>query len=336
MEVRRAGALPLAVLAATVAPLGLAAHEVDGAGPAPLTVGTALTTWSPEPLPIVAVLAVGVLYLVGVRRLRRRGDHWPPGRTVAFVGLGLGTLLLATTSFLAVYDTTLLSVHMVQHMMLSMVAPVFLALGAPITLALRTLPARPRRALLGIVHSRPVGVITFPLVAMALFIVNPWALYFSPLYEATLRNPWLHDVNHLHFVLVGSLWFWTILGIDPLPNRPSYPMRMLAVFLSLPFHAFLGVTIMGTTTLIAADWYTALDRTWGPSPLADQQLAGGILWVTGDLLSILLFSVLAVQWSRASDREARAVDRRLDREEAAALGRSARPAAVPSAPVPPA
>jgi cytochrome c oxidase assembly factor CtaG len=308
---------------------GLLAH-LGPAGLLPeLTEVTALTMWEFQFIPTLAVLLTAALYLAGLWKLRQRGDRWPPGRTFAFLA-GMGTLIIATQSSLGVYDTTLLWVHMVQHMILVMLAPLLMALGAPITLALRTLPGRPRAVLLKVLHSPVVGVLTFPLVAGLLYIVNPWVLYFSPLYEATLRNPVLHDINHLHFVLIGCLWFWTLLGIDPLPHRPSYPARLIAIFISIPFHAFLGVTIMGATTIIAGDYYLALDRGWGPAPLQDQQIAGSLLWASGDLVSFALLLVLCVQWAKASEREARATDRRLDLAEAKAA-RSARLAAAPPA-----
>ena len=294
----------------------------------PLTWASAPRTWVFEPVPALAVGIVGWLYVAGVLRMRRRGDHWPIGRSLAFLVGGLGTILVATQSFLAAYDDVLLSVHMGQHMLLAMVAPIFLALGAPITLALRTLRGSPRRLLLRVIHSRVAAVLTFPLVAGAIYIVNPWVLYYSPFYEATLRNPLLHDLNHLHFVLVGCLWFWALLGIDPLPNRPSYPMRLIALFAMLPFHAFLGVTIMDSPRLLAEDYYVGLHRTWGDSLLADQQMAGGLLWSSGDSMAIILLAVIFVQWSRASDREARAIDRRLDLAEARAAAAAAA-AAVP-------
>jgi cytochrome c oxidase assembly factor CtaG len=200
---------------------------------------------------------------------------------------------------------------------LSMVVPIFLALGAPVTLALRTLPRHPRRLLVTALHSRIAKVLTFPLVAMAVFVANPFVLYFTGLYEATLRSAVLHDLNHLHFVLVGCLWFWPLLGLDPMPVRPPYPLRMLAVFATLPFHAFLGVAIMSMTDVIAGDWYASLDRQWGPSAIADQQSAGGILWASGDLIGLLVLGVLFVQWAKAAEREAEREDRRLDRLEAA-------------------
>ena len=189
----------------------------------PLTGWRLLTEWEPALLPLLGTAVVGGLYLYGVHRLRQRGDSWSRWRTLFFVGLGLGSFLLATTSALAVYDTTLLYVHMVQHMVLGMVVPIFLALGAPITLALRVLPRRGRGVLLSVLHSRVAKVLTFPVVAGILFVANPFALYLTGWYEATLRNPFLHDLNHLHFVFVGCLWFWPILGLDPLPNRHALP-----------------------------------------------------------------------------------------------------------------
>jgi putative copper resistance protein D len=164
-----------------------------------------------------------------------------------------------------------------------------------------------------VLHSRVAKVLTFPVVAGVVFVANPFALYLTGWYEATLRNVVLHDLNHLHFVLVGCLWFWPVLGLDPVPGRVPYPMRLLAVFTTMPFHAFLGVAIMTQSTLIAADHYEGLGRTWGPTLAKDQQIAGGLLWASGDLVALLVLGVLFVQWSRASEREAVREDRRLDR-----------------------
>ena len=292
-------------------------HGAEPIGPSvPFSEGL-LTSWTHvEWIPLVGVIAMAAWYLLAVRSLRRRGDAWPVGRTVAYVGGGLGTLLLATQGPLAEYDTTLLSVHMVQHMLISMVTPIFLALGAPITLALRTFVPSLRKILLAVLHSKYAKVVTFPIVAGGIAIANPWALYFTPLYELTLRISWLHNLNHLHFLVVGCVWTFALIGIDPMP-RVGYPLRMLAVFLTMPFHAFLGITIMGQQELIAGDWYLDLGRAWGASPAEDQALAGGILWAAGEFVALLIFIALFVQWSRASAREAKRIDRALDRAEAA-------------------
>ena len=304
------------------------AHGGASDVPPELTVGRAFSAWSFEGLPLLALAVVGGLYVAGVVRLHGRGVRWPVGRSIAFLGLGLGAILVATCSALGTYDDTLLSAHMIQHMLLSMVAPVFLALGAPVTLALRALPVGGRRRLTAVLHSRVARVLSFPLLAGALFIGTPFALYFSGWYQATLEHAWLHDLTHLHFVLVGCLWFWPLVGIDPVPGRLPYPMRLIAVFITLPFHAFMGVAIMGSSTLIAGGWYAGLHRTWGPSLASDQQWAGGLLWASGDLIGLVVFTVLFVQWVRASEREAAREDRRLDRleaQQAAARARAAAP-----------
>jgi cytochrome c oxidase assembly factor CtaG len=256
--------------------------------------------WPPEWLPLITLILVAALYL------------W-------FVVGGVGSLFLAMQGPLAKLDTILLWTHMVQHMVMTMIAPIFIALGAPITLALRTLPQPSRGWLLKLLHSRFVKVITFPLVAGAIYVLNPWLLYFTGYYQATLTNPILHYFNHLHFVMVGSIWIFALIGIDPMP-RMGYPIRMLAVFVTLPFHAFLGVTILNENTNIAREYYESIHRDWGPSVAADQQLAGGILWMAGDVVGLALFVVLMIQWARSSDREAKRIDRELDRQEAIARG----------------
>jgi cytochrome c oxidase assembly factor CtaG len=277
-----------------------------------------VTASRPQVLPVVVVLVAGGLYLRGVRRLRARGDRWSAGRTAAFLAGGLGTIAVATMSGLAAYDTSLFAAHMVQHMLLAMVAPVFLALGAPVTLALRTLPGRPRGALLSLLHSRFARLLTFPLVGWALYVASPFALYFSGWYAATLDDRLLHELLHVHFLLVGSLFFWPLLGVDPVPGRRSHPVRMLLVALTLPFHAFLGVAVMSVPDdaagLLAADHYLALHPV--SEAVFQQELGGGLLWASGDVVGLLFVGVLLVQWMRASEREAAREDRRLDRLDA--------------------
>ena len=293
------------------------------------TLARGLTDWTLELVPVLAVLAMTGLYLAGTWRLAKRGDHWPAGRTVGFL-LGVLAFAFATMSGIGTYDTTLLSVHMVQHMVLSMVVPVLLALGAPVTLALRTLPRGGRRALLGVLHSRVARALSFPPLTLALFVASPWALYFSGWYAASLHSDYVHQMTHLHLVLVGSLFFWPLLGVDPVPGRMSHPFRVLVTLLTLPFHAFLGVTILGQRDLIGGDWYPELHHTamatWLPDPHADQHLAGGILWSSGDLVGLLFFGVLFTQWVRSSMREAAREDRRLDLLEAREQGRQRRAA----------
>ncbi len=117
-----------------------------------------------------------------------------------------------------------------------------------------------------------------------------------------------------------------------MPGRVAYPFRMLLVLLTLPFHAFLGVTIMSQTELLGGDWYPSLHDgdmgAWLPDPADDQHLAGGLLWSSGDLVGVLLFGVLFVQWVRSSMKEGVREDRRLDLLEAR-VARSSAPVASP-------
>ena len=277
-----------------------------------------LTEARPELLPLLLVLVPAALYVFGVRRLQARGDRWPWGRSLSFLVGGLGTIAIATMSGLAAYDESLFAAHMVQHMLLSMVATVFLALGAPITLALRTLPLVHRRRLMAVLHSRVAAVVSHPLVPWLLFVASPFALYFTGWYGATLEDRLLHELLHVHFLLVGSLFFWPLLGVDPVPGRSGHPFRMLLVAATLPFHAFLGVAIMSVEPdgrgLLAGEHYLPLHGL--AESVFQQQLGGGLLWASGDVVGLLFLAVLLIQWMRASEREAVREDRRLDRLEA--------------------
>lgn len=305
------------------APILVPLHGEPGDDIAPLTPLRLLTGWTWDWWVFAGALVAVSLYLWGVWRLRRRGDSWSLGRTLAWCVGGVGSAVLATMSALGTYDTVLFSVHAVQHIVLAMLTPVMLALGAPVTLALRALPAGGHKALMAVLHSWVAKVAMFPPLATALMIANPFGLYLTDVYEFTLRNALAHDWLHLHFVLTGCMFFWPLLGLDPLPNRLLYPIRILLFFVTMPFHAFLGVTIMGDKQLIAEDWYLAFNRAWPPSPLDDQRLAGGIMWGAGDVIALVVIGVLFVQWWQESQREAKREDRRLDREEEAQRRRSA-------------
>jgi cytochrome c oxidase assembly factor CtaG len=297
----------------------------DAAGdtaPPPFTAGAIFTQLRLTSLVAVFLLVAAALYAYGVIRMRRRGHHWPPGRTVAFMLGGLGSIAVVTVTGIEAYDDTLLSVHMVQHMVLSMVGPIFLALGAPVTLALRTMRPAPRKVLLGVLHSRVVKVLTFPLVAFGIFIANPFILYFTGFYRITLEHAWVHELVHTHFIVTGCLFFWPLLGLDPLPNRWPYPARALLMVLSVPFHTVLGLTIMQSPTLIAGDYYPNLHLSWA-DPHADQVLAGGILWAGGEFVSVTMLGILVLQWIKQSEREAKRIDRALDRAEAVEAARAA-------------
>lgn len=289
------------------------AHGLESARSLPpLTPDRWLTTWEVEPQ-VAAVLAVAAAaYVTGVVRLRRRGVPWGNGRVVLWM-LGLLVILAGTSSSVGVYDGALFSAHAIQHMFLQMLAPVPLALAAPITLALRALRPPRRRLLLRVLHSPVAVFLTRPLVAFALFAFSPFVLYYTPLYEATLRNDWLHNLNHAHYVMLGFLLFSVLLGLDPLPHRMPYTYRLFLLFALGPIHVLLGVPIMMGSDVFALEYYTELGRTWGPTLVEDQQTGGGLLWVFGDVVVIAFLAGMFGQWLRSDDRDARRTDRDLDR-----------------------
>lgn len=276
-----------------------------------------LLDFAPSPA-LLPVLVAAALYLLGARSLRRRGDAWSARRTGSTMA-GLLVVCWATSGGLAEYDTSYFSVHMAQHMLLAMIGPLLLALGAPVTLALRTLPARPRRWLLAALHSRVAAVLGFPAVGWVLFVGNPFVLYYSGLYPATLEHPLLHAWLHAHFLIVGCLFLWPLVGLDPVPGRVAHGFRVLLILAALPFHAFLGVAIMSRSDLIAGEHYVGLHRASEAALLADQRLGGGLLWAMGDIVGLLLMVALLAQWMRADERAARRGDRQADRDNDAAL-----------------
>lgn len=291
--------------------------------PPPMTAGRVIAHWLPDPLFITAAVAAGGLYLAGVWRLRRRGDHWSILRTASFLG-GCALIIVATSSGLARYGPVLFSVHMVQHLLVAMVAPILIALAGPITLALRALPRSPDPAWPGprewlnrAVHNRVTRAVAHPLVALVFYVISMYMMYLTPLYQLALRSHAAHIAMMVHFFAAGYLFYWVVIGVDPTPRRRSAPpLRMLLVLMAAVLHAFLGLIIMQANTLLAHDWFTALPRPWGPDPLADQRVAGGIAWSFGELPTAAVLVALFVQWIRADEREQRRLDRAADRAEA--------------------
>ncbi|HEV2780482.1 MAG TPA: cytochrome c oxidase assembly protein [Actinophytocola sp.] len=268
---------------------------------------------------------LAVLYVLGVRRLRARGDAWPIGRTAAWLG-GCLTVLVATSSGFGRYAPAMFSIHMETHMMLSMLAPVLLVLGGPVTLALRALPPAgkdappgPREWLLAAVHSPVTRVLTHPVVALGLFVGSFYVLYMSGLFDAALEEHWAHMAMNVHFLVVGYLFYWPVIGVDPSPRRLPHLARLGMVFASLPFHAFFGVILMSMQTVIGERFYAGLGLPWTVDLLAEQRLGGGIAWATGELPLLVVLIALLLQWSKADEREARRRDRRADADGDAEL-----------------
>jgi cytochrome c oxidase assembly factor CtaG len=323
-----AGALALAGLTVPGAGMAMAGPAPGSQVPAP-TPGRLLLSWSFHPLVTVGLLAAAVAYLQARRRLVAGGVVWPARRTAYFLS-GIAALALALLSPIEAYDTVLFSVHVAQHMLLTMVAAPLLALGAPVTLALRVAKGRTRRRMTRVLHSPPLRVLGHPLVAWVLFTLTLYGLYFSPIFDLTLRQPLVHDLVHLHFLAAGLLFWWPVVGLDPSRWRLPHIARLLFVFLMVPFHAFLGVAIMNSGRVLAPT-LESFQRTWGPTPLADQQVGGAILWGAGDLIALAAVLGVLISWASYEEKVvAVREDRHLARERAA--GRPPRPVSRPPVP----
>ena len=231
------------------------------------------------------------VYLRGARRVR----GWARSRTIFFFG-GLGALFVSLGSPLGAYDTQSFTAHMVQHLLLTHVAAPLLLLGAPLTLLVRTTRLR----------ARWVHAIGHPLVTWIAFVAVMVASHYSPLYEAALRNEFVHAFEHGLFLGSGLLFWWPVVGIDPGAARLHYPLRIVYLALSMPVQAWLGLSIYSRGTVLYPHY-----RLVDADALADQRTAAVVMWVGGDLLTLAGIAFVVLAWMRYDARLAAREDRRL-------------------------
>ncbi|MFM6973876.1 MAG: cytochrome c oxidase assembly protein [Agromyces sp.] len=300
--------------------------DVTRLSPAEMLTGAPLPPWpditryfTEWHLDIIWVLLIGFgtfFYLAGVWRLRRRGDHWPIYRPIMWV-LGMTVLFYLTCGGVAVYEQYLFSAHMLGHMGLTMAVPILLVPGAPVTLALRAIHPRAdesrgsREWILIAVHSWYGRFISNPVVAAIIFAGSLWVFYYTPVLRWAMVDHTGHEFMIVHFLISGYLFVQSLIGIDPVPFRFGYPVRLVVLLATMTVHAFFGVALMSGTGLLAADWFGAMG--WGTDALLDQQVGGGIAWSIGELPILALALTIVIQWSRSDERESRRLDRNADR-----------------------
>ncbi|MFM6977449.1 MAG: cytochrome c oxidase assembly protein [Micrococcales bacterium] len=313
-------------LSRTAPPLN--AVDLVGTTPAELLTGSKLppefnyvtffTEWKPDLIWAFVSLGGIYLYLAGVRRLRARGDSWPIGRTLSWIA-GMLFLFFVTNGSLNAYQEYLFSAHMIGHMMLAMGVPILLVPGAPITLLSRAVEKRDdesrgvREWALWAVHTKYAQFIANPIVAAILFASSLVVFYFTPLFAWATHEHIGHEWMVVHFLITGYLFAQALIGVDPGPVRLSYPLRIMLLIGTLAFHAFFGLALMSGDTLLLPDWYGAMGRTWGATPLDDQHVGGAIAWGIGELPTAALTIIVSVQWFKSDAREARRLDRASDR-----------------------
>lgn len=286
--------------------------------PAEPTALTWFTTFKPDLIWLLVCLCLAGFYIAGVLRLRRRGDTWSPARTISWL-VGVSLLFYVTNGYFNAYEQYLFSAHMLAHMLLTMGVPVLLVPGAPITLLARAVAKRSdesrgvREWVLWAVQTKYAEFISHPLVAAILFASSLVVFYYTPIFNWATREHIGHEWMIVHFVITGYLFVQALIGVDPGPKRFGYPQRLILLIATLAFHAFFGLALMTGDTLLLADWFGAMGRTWGQNPLADQQTGGGIAWGIGELPTAALTIIVAIQWSRSDARDAKRLDRASDR-----------------------
>lgn len=265
------------------------------------------------------LLVVTFLYIRGVVILSKHGVKWPIGRTISFA-LGIAAIDYATSGGLGLYSHFAFSFHMMAHMILGMVAPIGIILGAPITLALRVFPAgrdeneRGMKGLLvAILHSKPLAVLTHPIVALAFFDGSLFIMYFTSLFGNLMTGHSGHLLMNIHFVLAGMLFFHVIVGIDPNPRKVPYLVRIIVLFAAMSIHAFFSIAIMSSSTLLDGGYFASLQRPWFTDLIADQKLGGSIGWAMGEIPIVIALIATFIQWVRDDAREAKRFDRNSDR-----------------------
>jgi putative copper resistance protein D len=316
-----------AAAAAVAVCFGAAPAALAHGGPTPPapTPGSFLLDWSFDPIVQIPLLAGVAWWIWAVRRVdaAHPANPVPRGRTVAFL-LAILAVEIALQSGIERYDTTLFSIHMVQHMLLVLVAAPLFALSAPITLVLRVSSPETRRDIvLPILHSRVVRFIGHPVVAWIAFTAVQWITHVSPLFDAALESEPLHFLEHALFLGSALLFWWPVVGADPSPYRMSYPARLLYLGLQMPQNTLLAMTIYAAAEPLYPHYVTTI-RPWGPSPLLDQQAAGAIMWVWGDLTFLVAMLLVLAAWWRTEERRAERGDRAVEAEVAAIREREAR------------
>ncbi len=284
----------------------------------PPSVANLVFGWTFDPLVWLPAIAALVVWASAVRRVNRAhaANPVPARRTWSWVA-GVFVVLVALDSGLAAYDTTLFSMHMVQHLLLTLVAPPLLLYAGPIVLLLRvSSPATRKRWILPVLHSRPVRFLSFPVVSWVLFAGVMWGSHFSPLFDVSLENEWVHRLEHGMYLVAALLFWWPVVGPDPSPWRLQPSVRVLYAGMQMPQNTFLALAIYAASAPLYAHYVTTV-RSWGPTPLEDQQLAGGIMWLGGDLLFLAAIIGLVYAWIQDDERRTQTEDRRFDAERAA-------------------
>lgn len=292
--------------------------------PAPPTASNVIFGFLLEPVFLLGGLLLAALYVMGVARLRARGDKWPIGRTISWLA-GIGVMIWTTNSGIALYSQVSVGLHMVQHMTMAMVAPMLMVLGGPFTLALRALkpspgPQRgPREWIVWGLHSPAAKVFTNPVLVFALFSLSMFVLYFTPTMAWLMGSHVGHVAMQLHFLASGYLFAWIVMGVDPVPKPLPYWARFALILIALGVHGLFSVIVMMGSEPLAQDWYGIVRPDWVTDPVNDTVLGGQVAWGISEIPMLFMVIIVTLQWIRSDEREARRKDRQAERDGDAEL-----------------
>ena len=264
--------------------------------------------WTWEPITIGFLIGSAVLYARGVATLWRRAGTGEGIRTweVTAFGLGLGSLAVALLSPLAWLSTRLFSAHMTQHEMLMLISAPLLVFGRPL-LAMLWAFSRDNRDRAGRWARRAdvAGAwraVTHPASVFVLHALALWIWHVPVLYEAALGNESIHALQHLSFVITAALFWWGM--VHGRYGRIGYGAAVLYVFLTAVHSSVLGALL----TIAPYVWYPtylSAGMQWNIDALADQQLAGLLMWVPSGVIFIVLGLAILAAWLGESERRAR-------------------------------
>jgi len=291
--------------------------------PLQFTLHNALTQWQWSPFPLLvlaAVIAVGVWYLRSDWKLAMRGRRWNGTRTAAFLA-GLVAVDLAFQSPVATFAMSYFQSHVVQHLLLMVVAPPLLALGAPSTLLLQTASRRTKTRWLGVLRSKGFAVITHPVLVWSLYFGTMFVFFLSPLINVAMHHMALMDAINVVFLFGGLMFWWPLVGIDPIIHwKMSYGARLVTLLVGAGVETFLGISILGSSRP-EASMYT----------LAGTHAGGGLLWAAAELATFTGLVPIFIQWVRSEDRAGARADAHADRAERAHTEETAEPRAPANA-----
>jgi len=241
-----------------------------------------------------------ILYAWGVRAFgRRRKRPWSRVRTALFIA-GVVSIPLTVGGALDAAADRRFTPHMVQHLLLTDLSAPLILLGAPLLLALGALPTIIARRLAGVLRSRAMHVIAYPVFTWLVFVGSLWIVHFSGFYEAALEHEPLHLIEHVLFLSTAVLFWLPVIAVGPVPwtsGALAYPLRMLYVFLAMPAEALLGFAIYTSQRPLYAHYAGA--------GLADQQFAGEIMWIGSGFVMFVAFMATGAEWARESERRDR-------------------------------